>query len=92
MNAFIIYIIVVAVISVITFILYCVDKVKAQLGSWRIKEAVLLGMGFLGGAAGALIAMNVCRHKTKHWYFWIVNSISLVLHIAIAFLILFSLT
>ena len=32
----------------------------------------------LGGAAGALLAMRVARHKTKHWYFWALNILGLV--------------
>ena len=68
--------------SIISFFTYLADKIKAKKGAWRIKEAVLLTLGFLGGAAGALIAMNLFRHKTKHWYFWVINVISLLLHVA----------
>ena len=68
--------------SVIAFILYGVDKRKAKKEMWRIPEAVLLGWGFFGGAIGALCGMKVFRHKTKHWYFWVVNILGLILHIA----------
>ncbi len=74
----------VAVMSLVAFILYAADKKKAKKGKWRIPEATLLGFGFCGGAVGALLAMNVLRHKTKHWYFWVVNLIGLVLHAVIA--------
>ena len=73
---------VIAVMSIVAFILYGVDKRKAKREAWRIPEAVLLGWGFFGGAVGALCAMKVFRHKTKHWYFWAVNILGLVLHIA----------
>jgi uncharacterized membrane protein YsdA (DUF1294 family) len=73
-----------AVMSVIAWILYAADKRKAKKGKWRIPEATLLGMGFCGGAIGALLAMNTLRHKTKHWYFWAVNVVGLLLHILIA--------
>ena len=63
----------VAVMSVLAFILYGLDKAKAKARKWRIKEAVLLGFGFFGGAPGAIFGMLFFRHKTKHWYFWIVN-------------------
>ena len=69
--------------SIVAFILYGVDKNKAKRGVWRIPEAVLLGWGFFGGAVGALCAMKAFRHKTKHWYFWAVNILGLILHIAI---------
>ena len=72
----------IAIMSVVAFILYGVDKHKAQKGAWRIPEAVLLGWGFFGGAVGALCAMKAFRHKTKHWYFWAVNILGLILHIA----------
>lgn len=77
-----IYLAVIGAMSLIAFFTYLADKIKAQNGAWRIKEAVLLGMGFFGGALGALISMNVFRHKTRHWYFWVINLIGLALHIA----------
>ncbi len=73
-----------AVISLIAFVLYFADKKKAQKNKWRIKEATLLGFGFFGGAIGALLAMKIFRHKTKHWYFWAVNIIGLIWQIALA--------
>ena len=62
-----------AVMSLIALVLYKADKVKAEKGKWRTKEATLLGFGFFGGALGALAGMKLFRHKTKHWYFWVVN-------------------
>ena len=59
----------IAFMSIVSFILYGVDKSKAKREKWRIPEAVLLGWGFFGGAVGALCGMKVFRHKTKHWYF-----------------------
>ncbi len=73
-----------AVISLIAFVLYFADKKKAQKNKWRIKEATLLGFGFFGGAIGALLAMKIFRHKTKHWYFWAVNILGLIWQIALA--------
>ena len=73
----------IALMSLISFVLYAMDKSKAKRGAWRIPEAVLLGWGFFGGAVGALVAMKMLRHKTKHWYFWAVNILGLVLHIGI---------
>ena len=73
---------VIAFMSIVAFILYGVDKRKAKREAWRIPEAVLLGWGFFGGACGALCAMKFFRHKTKHWYFWAVNILGLILHIA----------
>ena len=72
----------IAFMSIVSFILYGVDKRKAKREAWRIPEAVLLGWGFFGGACGALCAMKFFRHKTKHWYFWAINILGLILHIA----------
>ena len=63
--------------SLIAFIFYGVDKRKAKKGAWRIPEAVLLNLGFFGGAIGAIVGMKAFRHKTKHWYFWLFNILGL---------------
>lgn len=67
-------------LSAITFILYTVDKVKAKFNAWRISEKALLTFSFLGGALGGLFAMYTVRHKTKHWYFTMINVLSIGLH------------
>ena len=78
-------------LSLITFILYGVDKRKAINGSWRIKEATLLLSSFLGGAFGGYPAMLIFRHKTKgeHWYFTFVNIVGIIIHAALLILIAF---
>jgi uncharacterized membrane protein YsdA (DUF1294 family) len=52
-------------INVLTFAVYGVDKWKARQGRWRVPEATLLGLAALGGSAGAWVAMQLFRHKTK---------------------------
>ena len=73
-----------AVMSLIAFYLYWKDKKKAKKRRFRTPESVLIGVGFFGGAVGALIAMNLFRHKTRHWYFWVMNVIGLVLQLWLA--------
>lgn len=68
-----IYILIIILMSGVAFFTYLSDKRRAEREKWRIKESVLLGLGIFGGAIGALAAMNLFRHKTKHWYFWAVN-------------------
>lgn len=70
-------------LSIITFILYFIDKRKAIKGKWRIPEKVLLLSSFLGGALGGYLSMIIFRHKTtkEHWYFTFVNILSILLHI-----------
>ena len=77
--------IVYGVMSVIAFFAYGADKRKAKKGAWRTPEAVLLGLGFFGGAVGALVGMKLFRHKTKHFYFWIINFLGLVAQAALAY-------
>lgn len=55
-----------AVITVMTFLVYGIDKWKAQHKRWRIPESVLLGLAAIGGSIGALLGMKVWRHKTQH--------------------------
>lgn len=79
------------IISTITLLLYGIDKLKAKLGAWRIPERVLLGFAFFGGGLGALLGMNLFRHKTRHWYFWVVATLGVILQIAILGFVLFKL-
>ena len=68
-----------AAINLIAFILYGADKAKAKRGAWRIPEAVLIGIAFLGGAAGAWLAMLIFRHKTRHVKFRILVPLAFAL-------------
>lgn len=70
-------------ISIITFILYGIDKSRARRRAWRIRESVLLGFAFCGGAVGAVLGMALFRHKTKHWYFRVVAVLGLAWQIAL---------
>lgn len=65
-------------LSVLTFILYVVDKVKAMKGGWRISEKSLLSCSFLGGAIGGYLAVYLARHKVRKWYFHAVNILGLL--------------
>lgn len=82
-----IYLLLVLLMSIITFILYGIDKRKAIKNQYRIKEKTLLLSSFLFGSVGGILGMYIFRHKTKHWYFVVVNFISLVLHIIVGYYI-----
>ena len=82
-----IYLIFILIMSLFTFVIYGIDKFKAKRNKWRIKESVLLLSSFLGGSIGGLLGMYVLRHKTKHWYFVVVNILSFIIHIALGILI-----
>ena len=75
-------------INVVTFLLYGIDKFKAQRSRWRIPESVVLGMTVVGGSVGAWLGMMVWRHKTQHKKFK--YGIPLILALQIALLVLVS--
>lgn len=76
------------IMCIVTYIFYAADKskakTKAKAGAWRISEATLLGLSFIGGSGGAFLAMRILRHKTKHIKFQICIPLSLILHITFA--------
>ena len=55
-----------AVLSVVTAVLYGLDKVYAKSGHRRIRERTLLLFTWLFGAPGALVGIGLFRHKSKH--------------------------
>ncbi len=81
------YLIYLLLINPVTFVLYGIDKRRAKRNAWRIPEKVLLGSSLLGGAVGGLLAMQLLRHKTKHWYFYFTNVLGILLHIIVFFLL-----
>lgn len=82
------YVAFLALVSLIAFISYGVDKRKSKKNQWRTPEKVLLGLGFFGGAIGAIAGMELFRHKTKHWYFWVVNILGLLWQAALGVFLL----
>jgi uncharacterized membrane protein YsdA (DUF1294 family) len=70
-------------VNLVSFALYGLDKVKAKRGLWRIRESTLLLVAALGGSLGALLGMELFRHKTKHWTFKILIPLFLLLHMAL---------
>ena len=68
-----------AVMSVVSFLMMGWDKRCARKGHWRVSEKALFVTAILMGAVGGTIGMKVFRHKTKHWYFYAVIVISVVL-------------
>lgn len=73
------------IINVLTFLAFVVDKMRAKAKSWRIPEAHLLGLCFIGGALGGLAAMQLVRHKTRHLKFTIGVPLFLLAQLAVGF-------
>jgi uncharacterized membrane protein YsdA (DUF1294 family) len=51
--------------SLLTFIMYAIDKSAAKSGDWRTQESTLHLLSLAGGWPGALIAQQRLRHKSK---------------------------
>jgi uncharacterized membrane protein YsdA (DUF1294 family) len=75
------YLAIIGVMSLVAFVAFGLDKIKAKRGSQRISERRLLALSLAGGAAGALCAMLIFRHKTLHLKFILGVPILLALHI-----------
>lgn len=59
-----------AAINLLTFCVYGADKRRAKIpGARRVPEKTLFALALLLGSPGALLGMQVFRHKTRHWYF-----------------------
>ncbi len=58
-------------INAAALLLMRADKQKARRGAWRIPEATLMGVALLGGSVGAILGMQLFRHKTKHPKFYL---------------------
>lgn len=54
------------IINAVGFLYMLADKHRAKKNLWRIPEARLMWTAILGGSAGVMAGMYLCRHKTKH--------------------------
>jgi uncharacterized membrane protein YsdA (DUF1294 family)/cold shock CspA family protein len=71
-------------IGLVTFIIYWLDKLKAQRNAWRTPESTLHVLALIGGWPGAAIAQQTLRHKSQKkefrsvfWFTVIINCASL---------------
>lgn len=70
------------VISLITIIFTVSDKKRAIKHKYRVPEAKLFLLAFLGGAIAEYLTMKKIRHKTKHKQFMIGLPAIIILQIA----------
>ena len=69
------------ILNVVAFIVYGVDKRKAQNNAWRISESTLLTIAAIA-PWGSLIGMYTFRHKTQKPKFklvWLFAALHLIL-------------
>ncbi len=76
-------------VNLLAFGMYAIDKRAAKKRRWRIPEAHLICIALLGGSAGALIAMLLFRHKTKHLKFTVTVPLLLIFQLAAVWICLF---
>ena len=62
------------------------DKRKAKKEDWRVSEATLLTLGFIGGAVGIFIGMFRFRHKTRKRAFQVIAILGLTVSFMIYWL------
>ncbi len=70
-------------LNLVTFIIYWFDKWMARANGWRVPEPILWLLALLGGSVGALLAVELLRHKSKKLSFqlvlWLIILLQLVL-------------
>jgi len=76
----------IALISIITFIIFGIDKRKAVKHQRRISENALLTVTFFGGTIGALLGMLVFRHKISKRSFLLKFSGIVIMQITLVYL------
>ena len=69
--------------SIITLILFLIDKQLAIKDKTRIKEKVLLFFVCIGGAIGGYFGRFLCKHKTKKLYFSLIINLTMLLQLLI---------
>jgi uncharacterized membrane protein YsdA (DUF1294 family) len=75
--------------NVVTFLVFCLDKMLAGTDRMRVPEAVLNALALTGGVAGALLGMAVARHKTSKRSFRVKLGVLLLLEAIVLALWLF---
>ncbi len=74
------------ILNLISFILFFIDKRKAEKKRWRIPESTLI-LSSVFGIIGGLCGMYVIRHKTKKPKFYITLPVILILETALAVIV-----
>ncbi|MCL1788259.1 MAG: DUF1294 domain-containing protein [Defluviitaleaceae bacterium] len=69
--------------NLVVFMIYAIDKRRAEQNKWRISEAALIGNAFLMGGVGAFLGMRILRHKTKHIKFIVLVPLAIVVNLAV---------
>ncbi len=76
-----VYLIWLGIASLITFVLYGLDKIMAKTGGWRTPEIVLHFFALMGGFTGGWIGRSFFRHKTQKGIFTFILLLSTAIHL-----------
>ncbi len=74
---------VLAALNLFSFGLMAYDKRCAKAGKRRVPEKALFLAAACFGGLGGVLGMQICRHKTKHWYFSLFFPLMLAAQIAL---------
>ena len=77
------------IINIIAFLLFFIDKRRAKKNKWRIPENQLFLAAFLGGGIGAMIGMNLFKHKTSKNLFKILIPVSIGVHVYVIYMMIY---
>jgi uncharacterized membrane protein YsdA (DUF1294 family) len=81
-------IIYILLINLIAFVAMWWDKWKASKQEWRVAEATLHVLGFVGGAIGIFAGMFRFRHKTQKKSFQAIAVIGLIISVIVYWFII----
>ena len=76
------------IINFVAFVMFAIDKVNTAEHRSRIRIVTLLGVAFIGGSVGGLMAMYLLHHKTKKDYFTVGIPLIMIMQVVVAFYIL----
>ena len=76
------------IINFVAFVMFAIDKVNAAEHRSRIRIVTLLGVAFIGGSVGGLMAMYLLHHKTKKDHFTVGIPLIMIMQVVVAFYIL----
>lgn len=82
------YVITILTVSLVSVVLYGVDKIRSLQSKSRIPENVLIAVSSMGGVLGTILGMIFFNHKSNmshKWHFFTTIVISLLVQLTLVF-------